>query len=39
MEYFFYYMPPTPNKISEDKDKKSTVNIDQNKTQVFFRKN
>ena len=24
MEYLFYYMPPTPNKIWEDKGKENT---------------
>ena len=30
MEYLFYYIPPTPKKISEDKDEQNTANIDQN---------
>ena len=34
MEYWFYYMPPTPNKIWEDK---GTANFDHNTS--FFRKN
>ena len=34
MEHLFYYIPPIPNKISEDKDKQNTANIDQN-TSLF----
>ena len=33
MEYFFYYMPPTPNKIWEDKDKTQQMPVS---AQVFF---
>ena len=33
----FYYMPPTSNKIWEDKDQKNTKNFGQNKS--FFCKN
>ena len=32
MEYLFYYIPPTPNKIWEDKDYKTTANFGQNKS-------
>ena len=35
MEYLFYYMPPKPNKIWEDKDR--TANFGQN-TSFFFYK-
>ena len=34
MEYLFYYMPPTLNKIWENKDQQNTVNFAQ-----FFCKN
>ena len=34
MEYLFYYMPPTPNKIWEERDKQNTENFDQNT--IFF---
>ena len=30
MEYLLYYMAPTPNKISEDKDQQNTANFGQN---------
>ena len=30
MEYLFYYMPPTPNKIWEDKGQQNTENFGQN---------
>ena len=30
MEYLFYYMSPTPNKIWEDKDYQKTANFGQN---------
>ena len=29
MEYLLYYMAPTPNKISEDKDHQNTANFGQ----------
>ena len=31
MEHLFYYMPPTPSEIWEDKGKQKTVNSSQNK--------
>ena len=34
MEYLFYYMPPTLNKIWENKDQQNTVNFAQNT--IFF---
>ena len=34
MKYLFYYKPPTPNKIWEDKDKQNTANFGQN-TSLF----
>ena len=34
MEYLFYYMPPTPNKIWEDKDEQDTAKFGQN-TSLF----
>ena len=34
MEYLFYYMPPTPNKIWEDKDLQNTGNFGDN-TSLF----
>ena len=37
MKYLFYYMPPTPDKIWEDKDKQNTANVGQNTS--FFSKN
>ena len=35
MEYLFYYMPPTPNKIWEEKDEQNTENFGQS-TSFFF---
>ena len=37
MEYLFYYMLPTPNKIWQDKGQQNTLNNWQ--TQGFFPKN
>ena len=37
MEYLFYYVPPTPNKIWQDKGQQNTANFGQNLS--FFRKN
>ena len=37
MEYLFCYMPPTPNKIWEDKGKQNTANFGRNTS--VFRKN
>ena len=30
MEYLFYYTPPTPNKMWEDKGQQNTANFGQN---------
>ena len=37
MEYLFYYIPPTPNNIWEDKEQQNTENVGQNTS--FSRKN
>ena len=37
MEYSFYYMPPTPNKIWEDKGYQNTANVGRNT--ILFCKN
>ena len=37
MEYLFYYIPPTPNKIWEDKTNKKQQKVGQNTS--FFYKN
>ena len=37
MEYLFYYMSPTPNKIGQDKGQQNTANFGQNTS--FVRKN
>ena len=37
MEYLFYYMPPTPNNIWQDKDQQNSANFGQNTS--FFCKN
>ena len=37
MEYLFYYMPPTPEKIWEDKGQQNTANFGQNA--ILFCKN
>ena len=34
MEYLFYYMAPTPNKISEDRDQQNTSDFGQNTRSV-----
>ena len=36
MEYLFYYIAPTPNKMWEDKNQQNTTNIGQNTS--FFLK-
>ena len=36
MEHLFYYMPPAPNKIWEDKEEQNTANFGQKN---FFCKN
>ena len=38
MEYLFYYMPPTPSKIWEEKDEQNTENFGQSTSFFFVKK-
>ena len=37
MKYLFYYMPPTPNKMWQNKGQQNTTNFGQNKSSFFVK--